>query len=568
MLKMCLNRVLNPIPSQILSRSSTKKCKDDIPEASDFQNNLPDLDKCIAENFTDHPRKIEEYKQAISRGKESMPTPTQIPSEKNLLRQFLKERFEEKVYGTGPRRRAVDHTIFFELYQSQLSKMVTLAINSYCMYADVPDPWNEQSPGVTFFNLVTELESPQGLSQSQQSLNEQKKREAFKRNQKLLNDSAKAAKFMSICYSGISKVCHAAKDDPAIKDYSRKQACLVLSTLRQFNRALTINEKTINYLRCRGEFARREQCQNGATGFQLGLEFYDPSLSGQTIDDITSLTSTEFNKNVIKKMEQICPQSDPNPSPECLEQLNVTNSDTNQLTEQKEKDQKTLAEFHIQTRIVDSVIKQYESADIAAEITAEGAEISNIIQDIENKSELEIKALRQEIATRYNTEREAILKNLAHRMTSNSAYANADNRAIIQSIREKNTQQNNSLAQLLFFNNIITGYLEVKDVPDPRAVPPNQNHAQSNVRRNLDSARRELELAKLDPGQDLPFDLGKQSIESLNDRLDELAQQQSPNARGPTAANPTFSPGQIYIDILGDKDAYDKVVPPTPNSQP
>ena len=77
-------------------------------------------------------------------GKESLPHHKR-PKSHQLLADYLEQRFEQKVRGKtddSAGNRVINHSDFFHFYRSQLSKITTLVINSYCTKLDKDFNWN------------------------------------------------------------------------------------------------------------------------------------------------------------------------------------------------------------------------------------------------------------------------------------------------------------------------------------------------------------------------------------------------------------------------------------------
>ena len=553
-----------------------KECEGKVPGSKDFQDDNSEKVKafnaCVEEYLGQNQERVKTFqKKKVGRGSERMPLRRQRSVEQEYLSKYLKERFEEKVRkvpGEEGAQRVVDHAYYFDLYQSQLSKIVTTTINSYCMYADTIG-WSSGQEK-EYFNFVPKE-------------SKEKRAQVVEANKKRLNNPREAKIFIEICATGITKVCH---DEEKGDSSSKVEACRTLENLRKLNRAITANQERIDYMWCQNKFEGGKHCEvsgfenvvTGPKGQERALQFYNPSVKEQGIDDLTALTSREFQKNVIDKIEQVCPKNQ-EPSEECLKQLKVITSngqgqlpgDGDDGKGQEEEDKKVLAEFQIQSLIVQNAIEGHEKEDMAREISMEGGgDIERVIEDIESKSQEQIKALRIEMKERYERERKASLKNLALHLASRGgasgvgADGEVSNRDIVESIRNKGKR----LGQLLFFNNIITSYLEVKSGGtgvggEGVAVQNNSSEAvgvRPNVRRNLASSRRELKEFGKEEGASLG--IGDEFVQDLKKHLSKFEEEEGRQGqgqgqrRGPTVYNPTFSPGQVYREIIGDPKVY------------
>ena len=523
-----------------------KECGKDAPTPDDIDKKITDFNKCVQGYLDRNKDKIAQFKKKVRQGSERIPIRKQPSKTQDMLTQYLQNRFDEKVRGKDQEKRIVNHADYFRFYQSQLSQLVTITLNSYCMNTDTEDfvdIWNRaKKAGETFKEHIEGMTSPPSLSFPLLPKGEQRNN-AFEKNKILLKDPEMAANFIGICATGITNACHKIQRESD----SKMKACSVLATLRKLNRAITNNEKRLKYLSCssvkdpsRCDGFSLQKFPDSTTG--KSLELYNPHIPGQSIDDLTSLTASEFQENIVEKIEQVC-QNHEKPSKQCLEHLRVIAPD--QLAGQDEQDKKVLAEFQIQTLIVKNSIgnessdQGYSKEEVIAEVAAEGG-VEKVIAQIKAKNDLEIKKLRAKMQQRYETERMDSLKQLAERLQKRKK--NTSHQDIIQSIKDKNQ----ALGQLLFFNNIITGYLTVKD------------HEQRSKGRNLSSFKREIEQVRTTTKQKFPIDLQEDFIQELEELLPKLEQEgDTSSSRKPTAHNPTFSPGEIHKNILRDAEVYE-----------
>ena len=276
-------------------------------------------------------------------------------------------------------------------------------------------------------------------------------------------------------------------------------------------------------------------------GIDQALELYNPNLKGQSIDDLTSLTASEFQQHVTKKITEVCADDTSPPSEQCLRYLGVVDAAETDQQSQAEEDKNILGKFQIKTLIVKRQIvgagqndPGYTQKDLAREIASEGGS-DEVIKAIEAKSDREIQALRATMEKRYEKERTASLQGLAARLAAQGSQAKPGSaQSIIDSIK----QQNKGLGQLLFFNNIITGYLEITDQEG------------NSTGRNIASFQREIQVADHDSLEGL----SREYIQQLDNSLKQLTKD-DPAAQS-QADNPGFTPEQIHQQILQDPKAY------------
>ena len=496
-------------------------CAPHMPAAEDVANANDDtmraFDTCVQGELDGKSEQVLSMKAHLGRGKESLPHQKRSKS-RQLLADYLEQRFDQKVRGKtsgSPGNRVINHSDFFHFYHSQLSKITTLVINSYCTKLDKDFNWN-----------------PSPTPQQKSDLLD------------LLKDPEQAKDFFTGCAGRISTACHTPPSKT--KPKQRQQACQTMETLRRINRAITRNSQILKAMPCQGDTKNRNPnlCNAGlrlelfaSHGIDQALELYNPNLKGQSIDDLTSLTASEFQQHVTKKTTEACNP----PGEKCLKYLEVVDVAGTDQQSQGEEDKNILGKFQIKTLIVKRQIAGddhndpgYTQKAMAREIASEGGS-DEVIKAIEAKSEVEIQQLRATMKKRYERERTASLRGLAARMTAKGSHAKPGSaQGIIDSIK----QQNKGLGQLLFFNNIITGYLEIT------------NQEGKFLGRNIASFKREIQVADRNSLEGL----SKEYIQQLNHSLKQLIKD-DPTAQS-QADNPGLTPEQIHQKILQDPKAY------------
>ena len=247
-----------------------QKCQDQLTNPENTQN----FQTCVQEYLDSKEDSIEKFKKEVRRGQESVPVNTQRSLLQKFLSEYLDKRFEEKVRkGADGKKRLVDHSTYFELYEVQLSKIVFTTINSYCMYADSSEFDSEND----YFPLVQQAE----------------RANAFETNKHLLKGSVRGRRFFKLCAATISNACENGETN------SKREACSVLGHLRKLNRAATRNKQIMESFQCRNG-NESEKCQVGFEGH--GVEFYQPGQQGHgRFDEITGITAGEFHKKCLRK---------------------------------------------------------------------------------------------------------------------------------------------------------------------------------------------------------------------------------------------------------------------------
>ena len=521
-----------------------KKCESEAPlprEVTDNSSKMREFNGCVQKELDANKEQVAQFKEKVQQGSEDAPIRTQQSKTQKLLTQYLQDRFDTKVRGED--KRIVNHADYFKFYQSQLSQLVSITLNSYCINTDTQafrDTLKSVPPSQKRADLVEYLRSEFG-NRPFTLLPKKQRSEAFEKNKELLKDPMVGEIFVQLCAIGITKICH-----DGIDKESEQEACQVLEGLRKLNRAITNNEKRIQLISCpRGK--NPSQCD----GFALErfpspttgktLKHYNPYVQGESISELTSMTASEFQKNVVEKIETVCRDNE-RPSKECLREIMAISGV--QSSDLEKEDKKVLAEFQIQTLIVKERIgneesdEGYNKKDVVREIASEGGG-EDVISQIEAKNESEIKKLRGQMQERYERERTNSLRELASRLGNRNK--NISNKEIIQSIKDKNK----NLGQLLFFNNVITSYLSIQD-----------RESGEMIGRNLAPLKRELAGGG---EQNLPTGLNEDFVQQLKSLLPTLEREGDTGPQKESKGrNPTFSPGEVYREVLGDPAAYQR----------
>ena len=493
-------------PSSLLSMGTQKnglvdkiyqECKDN----TQFQ-------ECVKDYLSKNKDKVKKAKKGLRRGGEGVPLPSQRSVFQKFLSQYLNKRFEQKVRkGKDGKKRTVDHTTYFQLYEAQLTKIVFTTINSYCLYTHDFDPKKGYFPPV-----------------------EKAEREhAFEEKKKILNDDIDGRTFFTKCARTLENAC---QDD--VND-----ACITLNNLRKLNRAVIRNKRIIESTQCKQ--GDEGNCQKGFAGH--GVEFYQPGKRGHgKFDELTSITAGEFHKNVYQRIEKLCPDSSPL-TQECLNAIAVKDSPA---PKQEEKDDEIIGKFEIQSLIVGDNIDNYDVDELKQEILDEGGSeelIEQIIGDIEDESDQKIKEIKAKMKEKYDKERAAQLEKIKATFKTNRE---KEKTSLVHGLKT----QTKEVTQLLLFNNVITSYLPLDAISDDG--PNDSKMNLSSFRQEIDHANKQNSMA----GFDQEFIEGLQ--ESLKDV--EKRQQASQRQRRGNSSESSRSSGSSERVTINPQNVYNKII--------
>ena len=141
-------------------------CAAHMPAAEEVANandgTMQAFDACVQEELAGKSEQVLSMKAHLGRGNESLPQQKRLKSHQ-LLADYLEQRFEQKVRGKtsdSPGNRVINHSDFFHFYRSQLSKITTLVINSYCTKLDRDFSWNPPTTAQQKSDLLDLLKDP------------------------------------------------------------------------------------------------------------------------------------------------------------------------------------------------------------------------------------------------------------------------------------------------------------------------------------------------------------------------------------------------------------------------
>ena len=123
-----------------------EKCREHAPGPREIKDDgkVREFNDCVGKELDERPEQAAQFREQFWRGVERASVQRSRSRGTELLFQYMSDRFEEKVRkgsgGEDGAKRVVDHIFYFEFYQSQLSKIVTIAIKlllHVCRYRKV-----------------------------------------------------------------------------------------------------------------------------------------------------------------------------------------------------------------------------------------------------------------------------------------------------------------------------------------------------------------------------------------------------------------------------------------------
>lgn len=404
----------------------------------------------------------------------------------------------------------VDHMRFVELYESQISKNFLLDLSKFCLNEVEFDSNNKAS--------CLSKKDPRKMFKDGEDI-----RECFKPITVASNDS-KLEDFVNqlktggtqieslhkewlFCVQAISPLCKQYQKDAAEtevktvnldapdsdeddKDKVARRACIALTRMKEYRRVIAKIEDTKKEL---GEVSSSQR------GFvNLFKQVYDGK-DDTSIDSLTNITSSEmaeamktYNSDTktaeLKRIEE-CKQD-----PKKCQDVVTQKTDAQQDQVILEFEGRTMAKLKQIEKLDKDAFKEYLS-DTGKDKLAE---------EIDNKTDAEIQAMRKEIMDDFRKEHLSILNELKERMKTNYEIVKDDSSHTqkIQNIENEVKNKEENLKRLYHYNNIVTSLLTV--------------NSDSGSTQNTSILQKEIDQYKGDNPEDYFRTIGAEDIVANN----------------------------------------------------
>ena len=508
------------------------------------------------------------------------------------LEEFYYKRLNQQIFGESSNGKAsdgsykiIDHSRFNTIYQNQLTKNVLTAISSFCIEAEI------KGSGPNLFPLISKDKKKRDerrkknikeLSTTQLTLNEGETNEAVVAGVNYQSNN------WQNCFMHAQYVCHGGKKNwtnpktDQVEQITAKQAMGVDSCSKKKTECKTLiadydYTKTracelTNYLKTAKQNLKatkaisegfKELGKGGGTRVVATGENFNPnqnlisSNTGLNIDEITSVSSNElvnesgFSEGVNNDLADLekCVVKDaatgefvivPGAEEECKKYLNT---DREQVEELK-------AEYALRLRGLTDKAKEI---DLSSEDTKgvegflkdQGYTDDSISETIEANTD--IKALKAQIIARYENEKLELIKSMNKRI-EDRASSNAGTIDItpgssdiekLGRIHEELSSKTEQYAQLIHFNNVVSGFLEIGEGEDARmntasiqreiansafseknlegsSMADAYANQTENLEKSLEANKIELSEKDKDSGTDVTLDIKQINNELLN----------------------------------------------------
>lgn len=398
----------------------------------------------------------------------------------------------------------VNHTTFYDLFQNRLSKNIVEAMSSICMEAEILTVTNATDHTVD--DKGANVESPIRLFLVPST--EAKRQKVRANNLSLLKEvkddgqgtiSNKASNNWNACIGSIEQMClghkeycasehncpsktkqvfssgecskfSGAKETSCSSDitYTKGRACTVTNYLKNARQSLFAISKvqdqwkklgddkatSIAFSTCSEVDARTGKCTK-----KLEVSNYDQDDKEEGIDKVNTLSSNEtitasgFDKeqeSIVEQMKQ-CQEGDD----EVCKKF---------IAKDKKKKLEELAEMELRSKAMEEKLKSDEFAEeeVKKYLTEQGYDESQISEQLSDTEKLD--KLKKEILSKYENERKNLIAHLRDKIEKTTIEGDFDrtkHKDILDNIAGEIEGKTKRFAQLVHFNNIVSGYLQV-----------------------------------------------------------------------------------------------------------
>lgn len=385
------------------------------------------------------------------------------------LEEYLMKRLQEALYGeakgeAAKRGKVVDHEAFYQLYQTQLSKNLISLISAYMIEVKLDS--NEASP-----DNCKQVEADNRVSVRDENL------------AKLRTDPEGSSKKWAACLEQVPKICEGATPP---NSHSVKNACEVTRGLKDIRQNLLHTGEILKQIKD-SKLGNSDRIQDSKGSPDI---YIAGSAEGEkSLDHLTGISSGELERsgfaaeNEAMKNELTEKCLGGSEDPVCKQYLHDE--------EEKKKLDELAAEAEVRGKMISDKINDMNTPEEwKAYLKKEGRSDEEIEKLVANITEL-----KDQIKKQYDAERTALIQKMKDRMgirSSTKTDAQTNPPKISEIISDISSRTKN-YAQLVQFNNVVSGYLPLSSEGNKNSNAPQEKLTNINaVKRELgDSAKDE-----------------------------------------------------------------------------
>jgi hypothetical protein len=327
----------------------------------------------------------------------------------------------------------VDHRKFSDLYKSQLGKTVIAAFTSYCL---------DTNPS-THSNNKFEIDS----NESTMKGHREKNLDTVKASNIDLSSGGSQSEVWTNCIKQVAKNCEIGSDE------TKRRACIVTDYVKAARKNIMITDEHI-------KFYKDLEKQGTVNMVTNAKEINDPNKASS--DALLQINSKDVEDNLKKVTAENIKEFE-----ECQDKKNLeickkfinTNTDQNNAA---------IAEFGLRQNAKEEELREVlNSKDKVVQYLKEEGykqdEIDAMLKDPKGLGDIKTK-----ITDRFNKEKEAIIAEMAKRITSKTSKTDGkidfvNDKSTLDKIKIEISNRPKELSELIRFNNIVSSYLEIED---------------------------------------------------------------------------------------------------------
>jgi hypothetical protein len=354
---------------------------------------------------------------------------------------------------------SVDHRQFIDLYKSELGKTIINAFTSYCLDTE-PDSCvctSAEQKACAEDKENCRCEASSCVISNSES-DRKKHREANLESLKvadLKNNSSDAIKW-NMCIGSVSKSCRS--DSPKDLDETNKRACLIMDYVKSARKNIMVADTQKAFY----DDLNSTQSANIASNMKTITD-----LKITSSDTLLEMSSTDVKTATQKPLKSKITELEG-----CYKNGVIVNAKACEkyLSVNKDENDTALAELGMRQIAQQSILEEelgssdQKVRDYLKEEGFSKEEIETMTADKKN-----IVQVKDEILQRYANQKAAIIKEMADRIadktsaTDGKIESNESNLTKLEKIKKELESRSSDLQNLVYFNNVVSSYLEISD---------------------------------------------------------------------------------------------------------
>lgn len=354
---------------------------------------------------------------------------------------------------------SVDHRQFIDLYKSELGKTIISAFTSYCLDTSpetcVCSQAEQKVCAEDKSKCTCEASSCEISSDETQRKKDRESNLKSLRSADLKSNSSDGIKW-NMCIGSVSKSC--VKDPSSKHAETSKRACLVMDYVMSARKNIMVADTQKTFY----DDLNAVQTANIASNMKAITD-----LKKTSSDALLEMSSTDVKTAMEKPMKSKLKDLEG-----CYKDGVIVNAKACEkyLSVNKEENDMALAELGMRQIAQESILEEeLFSSDqkVKDYLKEEGFSKKEIETMTADKKSIE--QVRNEILERYSSQKAAIIKEMAERIASKTSATDGkvesveSNLTKLDKIKKELESRSSDLQNLVYFNNVVSSYLEISD---------------------------------------------------------------------------------------------------------